>query len=95
LDDWPSRIRSVLWGSIPAFIGGLLGYFDGTGKDDFVGLILTLGLACLGSMIAVVLWIPSNTRDAIGTAVFELTAALVWGYISVVAITSALTAPQM
>lgn len=93
LADWPGRARATLWGAIPVFVGGVLGYFDAMGQDDFLGLLFTLALACAGSMLAVVLWIPRHTRDAIGTAVFELTAALVWAYVGVVASISILIAP--
>jgi len=77
---------------VPAFVGGLLGYYDATGQSDFLGFLFILALACAGSMIAVVLWIPRHTRDAIGTAPFELTAGLVWAYFGAAAITSMITA---
>jgi hypothetical protein len=77
---------------IPCFVGGTLGYFDVTGQNDFFGFLVTLALACAGSMIATILWIPRHTRDAIGTSLFELTAGLVWAYFGAIAITSMIDA---
>ena len=91
LADWPGRARAALWGTIPAFVGGTLGYLDATGQSDFLGFLFTLVLACAGSMIAVGLWIPRHTRDAIRTVPFELTAALVWAYFGTATIASMIT----
>ncbi len=75
-----ARSRALLWGLVPVFLGGFLGYIDGSGEDDFIGFVIACGVAGLVCSIAVALWFAEGARRLLGSALFELVAALAWAY---------------
>ena len=77
------RSRALLWGLIPIFLGAFLGYVDGSGEDDFIGLAITLGVAGLVLCIAAALWLAEGSRTLLGSALFELVAVFAWAYAGV------------
>ena len=77
------RSRAVVWGLIPILLGAFLGYVDGSGDNGFIGLAITFGVAGLVSCIAVALWLAEGARTLLGSALFEVVAALAWAYAGV------------
>jgi hypothetical protein len=65
---------------IPILLGAFLGYVDGSGENYLIGLGITFGVTGLVSCIAVALWLAEGTRALLGSALFELVAALAWAY---------------
>jgi hypothetical protein len=77
------RVRALVWGLIPASIGGFLGYVEGTEKGILLGIVLT-GISAVSIVsVATALWIPQCTRALLGTVLFEATALLIWAFLGV------------
>jgi hypothetical protein len=87
----PERTRALLWGILPASVGGFMGYVDGRGPEVPIGIMMTACIAAFISFVGVSLAVPENTRAFIGSAIFEVDAVVVWSYMLLCAAVSLLS----